>query len=60
MASKPPLKPGTPTPVSGQYKVVGPRGGDRDREVTSTEGNPLPPAAKGEGYLLTDATKHQK
>lgn len=55
------LKPGTPTPKSGQYNVVGPRGGDKGREVTSTKGNPLPPTQKpGEGYKLVDPTKHKK
>lgn len=56
-----PLKPGTPAPKSGQYGVVGPRGGDKGREVTSTQGNPLPPTQKpGEGYKLVDPTKHKK
>jgi hypothetical protein len=55
------LNPGTPTPKSGQYGVVGPRGGDKGREVTSTKGNPLPPTQKpGDGYVLKDATKHKK
>lgn len=59
MADK--LKPGTPAPKSGQYGVVGPRGGDKGREVTSTKGNPLPPTQKpGEGYKLNDPTKHKK
>ncbi|AIQ29358.1 hypothetical protein P40081_15275 [Paenibacillus sp. FSL P4-0081] len=59
MADK--LTPGTPTPKSGQYSVVGPRGGDKGREVTSTKGNPLPPTQKpGEGYKLVDPTKHKK
>ncbi|MCL6605650.1 MAG: hypothetical protein K6T94_22530 [Paenibacillus sp.] len=59
MADK--LTPGTPAPKSGQYSVVGPRGGDKGREVTSTKGNPLPPTQKpGEGYKLVDPTKHKK
>jgi len=53
-----PLKPGTPAPKSGQYELVGPHGGSQGREVTSTEGNPLPPAPKGQGYVLVDPTKH--
>jgi hypothetical protein len=60
MAEKPKLTPGTPAPKSGQYGVVGPRGGDRGREITSTEGNPLPPAKPGERYVLKDETKHKK
>ncbi|KJD44240.1 hypothetical protein [Paenibacillus terrae] len=59
MADK--LTPGTPAPKSGQYEVVGPRGGSKGREVTSTKGNPLPPTQKsGEGYKLVDPTKHKK
>lgn len=55
------LSPGTPTPESGQYGVVGPRGGRREGlEVTSTEGNPLPPTPKpGLKYVLVDKTKHK-
>lgn len=59
--SKKGLPPGTPTPKSGQYGVVGPRGGNTNREITSTRGNPLPPAQRaGETYVLNDATKHGK
>ena len=55
-----PLKPGTPAPKSGQYGVVGPKGGDLHREITSTEGKPLPPTPKpGQGYILNDPTKHK-
>lgn len=54
------FKPGEETPVSGQYKVIGPRGGDTDSEITSVEGKPLPPTPKsGMGYVLTDKTKHK-
>jgi len=52
---------GTLCPVSGQYGVVGPRGGARDREVTVSKGERMPPTQKpGEGYVLNDATKHKK
>lgn len=54
------LTPGTPAPASGQYKVVGPRGGDKGCEITSTKGKPLPPTQNpGDGYVLTDKTKHK-
>lgn len=53
------LKPGQETPISGQYEVVGPRGGETGREITSTEGNPLPPTQKpGQTYRLVDETRH--
>lgn len=54
MASKP-LKPGTPAPTSGQYREIGKR-----TEVTSVEGEPLPPTSgPGKGYVLVDPTKHK-
>lgn len=53
------LKPGNITPTSGQYEIVGPRGGRTGQEVTSVQGKPLPPTPKaGQGLLLVDATKH--
>lgn len=58
--SKPPLKPGTPAPRSGQYERVGPRGGGTGAEVTSTRDKPLPPTPQpGQGYRLVDPTKHK-
>ena len=53
-------KPGTPAPTSGQYVQQGPRGGRQPNEVTSTEGNPLPPTSKpGSTWVLVDPTKHK-
>lgn len=53
------LKPGSNTPRSGQYEIVGPRGGHTGEERTSTRGNPLPPTPKpGQGYVLVDPTKN--
>jgi hypothetical protein len=55
------LKPGMETPESGQYEIVGPRGGKTGVEVTSVEGKPLPPTPdQGMGYILVDPTKHKK
>lgn len=55
------LKPGNQTPVSGQYGVVGPKGGKTGVEITSVAGKPLPPTQKpGQGYVLVDQTKHKK
>lgn len=59
--SKGPLRPGQETPVSGQYAMVGPRGGQTGEERTSVQGKPLPPTMKpGQGYVLVDPTKHRK
>ncbi|WP_144498075.1 hypothetical protein [Bacillus paralicheniformis] len=55
------LRPGDKSPVSGQYEVVGPRGGSRNREITSVKGKPLPPTQNpNESYRLVDRTKHKK
>lgn len=60
MKKKPILKPGNKAPDSGQYEIVGPRGGKVDgEERTSTQRKPLPPTPKpGQGYRLIDRTKH--
>lgn len=56
----PNFKPGQATPFSGQYQVVGPRGGARSTEVTSVKGKPLPPTASpGETYKLVDRTNNK-
>lgn len=59
MASKQPqYRPGQTVPVSGQYPVVGPRGGRTGDEVTSVKGEPFPPTPKsGMGYGKPDRTK---
>jgi hypothetical protein len=52
------FKPGEKAPRSGQYQMVGPRGG-KGPERTVTKGEPLPPTrSKGSSYQLVDATKH--
>ena len=55
-----PLRPGDPAPSSGQYLIVGPRGGNvGGAERTSTQGNPLPPTPQaGQRYLLVDPTNN--
>ena len=35
------LKPGEKAPASGQYGVVGPRGGKLNKEVTVVKGEPM-------------------
>lgn len=52
-------RPGQTAPHSGQYKIVGPRGGDTGRERTVVRGEPLPPTPKsGQKFVLVDPTKH--
>jgi len=54
-----PLKPGKKALTSGQYEIVGPRGGKTGQERTVTKGEPLPPTPKPkETYILVDPTKH--
>lgn len=55
------LKPGELVPASGQYEVIGPRGGERGREITGVRGKRLPPTQQpGEKYRLVDKTKHKE
>ena len=35
------LKPGQKAPASGQYGVIGPRGGKTNHEVTAVKGKPI-------------------
>jgi len=59
-AKGPTYKPGQKAPVSGQYGVVGPKGGKTGTEVTVTKGETLPPTPKpGQGFVLVDKTKHK-
>lgn len=53
------LKPGEITKKSGQYEIIGQRGGKTGKEITSVKGKPLPPTPKtGSFYKLVDPTKH--
>jgi hypothetical protein len=53
-------KPGEKAPDSGQYGIVGPRGGKTGVEVTVSKGETLPPTPKpGQGFVLVDKTKHK-
>lgn len=53
-----PFKPGEKAPRSGQYEIVGPRGGKTGQERTVTQGEPLPPTPQpGQKYILVDPTK---
>lgn len=51
-------KPGQAAPRSGQYEIVGPRGGGTSIERTVVRGEPLPPTLEsGQRYILADPTK---
>ena len=53
-------KPREKGPDSGQYGIVGPRGGKTGVEVTVSKGETLPPTPKpGQGFVLVDKTKHK-
>lgn len=53
-------KPGRIAERSGQYPVVGPKGGDKGYEVTVTKGEPFPPVPEKDwGFGSPDLTKHK-
>jgi hypothetical protein len=53
------LKPGEEAPRSGQYEIVGPRGGRTGDERTVVRGTTLPPTPQaGQRYVLVDPTKN--
>lgn len=53
-------KPGETAPRSGQYGIIGTRGGNTGQERTVTRGEPMPPTPKsGQTYKLNDATKNK-
>jgi len=54
-------KPGQRAPRSGQYEIVGPRGGGTGKERTVTRREPFPPTPKrGQRYILVDPTRHKR
>lgn len=55
-----PLKPGEKAPLSGQYEIIGPRGGRTGEERTIVKREPLPPTPKpGQGYRVADPTRNK-
>lgn len=59
MMAKKKYSPGTRAPRSGQYAIVGRRGGSTGKERTVVRGEPLPPTPKrGQKFVLVDPTKH--
>jgi hypothetical protein len=54
------LKSGQAVPQSGQYEIIGSRGGRTGAEITGVKGKTLPPTPEaGQGYRLVDRTKHK-
>jgi hypothetical protein len=55
------LKPGQKVKDSGQYEIVGERGGKLEgREVTLVKNEPAPPTPEpNERFRLVDKTKHK-
>jgi hypothetical protein len=52
-------KPGEKAPRSGQYEIIGPRGGRTGKERTVVKDEPMPPTPKkGQEYEIVDPTKH--
>ncbi len=52
-------KPGTTASRSGQYEIIGQRGGHTGIERTVTKGEPLPPTPhSGQRYKMADPTKN--
>ena len=51
--------PGQKAETSGQYEIIGSRGGRTGDERTVTRREPFPPTpSAGQHYILVDKTKH--
>ena len=51
-------RPGQKAPVSGQYEIIGPRGGRTGKERTVEKGEILPPTPeRDQTYCITNHTK---
>lgn len=54
------FKPGKKAPASGQYEIIGPRGGKTGKERTVVRGESLPPTpGPGQSYKIADRTKNK-
>lgn len=54
------MKPGETAPASGQYEIIGPRGGHTGKERTVVRGETLPPTPEsGQTYQIADRTKNK-
>ena len=55
------FKPGERATRSGQYGIVGPRGGRTGEERTVVKGEPMPPTPQPrQKFILVDPTKHKQ
>lgn len=55
------FKPGETVTVSGQYELIGQKGGKTKLEITAVQGKQFPPTPKpGMKFKLVDKTKHKK
>ena len=53
-------KPGQTAPRSGEYEIIGRRGGDTGKERTVVRGEPLPPTPKsGQTYVMHRAANNK-
>ena len=53
-------KPGQRSGRSGQYEIIGSRGGRTGEERTIVRNEPFPPTPKsGQHYVIVDSTKHK-
>ena len=53
-------KPGEKAPASGQYEIIGPRGGRTGKERTVVRGEILPPTpSRGQQYRIADRTRNR-
>ena len=61
MPEKSSHKPGNIAPRSGQYKIIGPRGGStKEKKRNVVRGEPFPPTPKpGQRYKIVNPTKHK-
>ena len=59
MSMKGVFSPGQIAKISGQYEIIGQKGGKTGEERTVTRGEPFPPTPKADQhYKLVDPTKH--
>jgi hypothetical protein len=53
-------RPGEKAPVSGEYEIIGPRGGDTGKERTSIQGERLPPDAEARARVPGPSSRAQR